>query len=351
MDAFPVASQAKSLIQWAAGDSKGAKQTQENFSKQCIVVSQVRSAVEAAKGDKEAARDTQKQFLSMVDGTVSAVPVVGHVKGAIHYATGNKEKGHAAMKASSRSTGVMIGGAAGFIAGGPVGAVAGGVTGGVAMDGIITGADSAKHKEFRPYGDFELVKDPKNPGKWCDVVGGKVIDGVVGSSAGAAASQIQPVVKARIDFQPSPGSAPPSWKVHTASCVTNAIVPGDATNAVLCTVSATDEDVVNNNANQNKETINKAINPTDYKHENEIEECQSKNSKSSDKHKKNGGVKKKIAKILRKKSDSDDENMKKENLLTVKDENSSHLNENEIIENSSNTKTIETHEKNSVFYI
>ena len=287
MDAFPVASQAKSLVQWVAGDSEGAKQTQENFSKQCIVVSQIRSAVEAAKGDREAAKDTQKQFLRMVDGTISGMPIIGHVKGIAHYATGNKEKGHTAMKASSRSAGVMIGGATGFLVGGPVGAVAGGVAGGVTMDGIITGADSARHMEFRPHGDFTLINDPKNPGKWCDVIGGKVIDGVVGSSAGSAAGQIQPAVEARIDFQlqPDPGNAPPSWKMHTATCVTNTIVPGDKTDAVLCTVSATD----NKDVEDEEENLN--IN----------DEINNNNNEKFKKPSKIGGIRNKFTDILKNK--------------------------------------------------
>lgn len=56
------------------------------------------------------------------------------------------------MKAASRSVGVIGGAVAGFFAGGPLGSMAGAVLGGAAMDGIITGVDSAVHHEYRPYG-------------------------------------------------------------------------------------------------------------------------------------------------------------------------------------------------------
>ena len=76
VDGIPIASQAKSALQWLWGDSEGALTTQENFSKRCLVVSQVRSAVEAYNGDQQAAWDTQAEFLSGLDG----IPLVGHAK-------------------------------------------------------------------------------------------------------------------------------------------------------------------------------------------------------------------------------------------------------------------------------
>jgi hypothetical protein len=56
------------------------------------------------------------------------------------------------MKSSSRTVGVIGGGVGGFLVGGPPGAIVGGVSGGAAMDGIITGVDSAVHDEYRPNG-------------------------------------------------------------------------------------------------------------------------------------------------------------------------------------------------------
>lgn len=139
MDWIPVLSQAKSLFQVVCGDAEGAKQTQENFIRQCPGVSQVTSAVQASTGYVEAARETKKEFLKTVGGVANGIPVVGHVKGVIHYACGDTEGGHQAMKSSSRTIGVIGGGVGGFVVGGPVGAFAGGIAGGAAMDAITTG--------------------------------------------------------------------------------------------------------------------------------------------------------------------------------------------------------------------
>jgi hypothetical protein len=152
MDAFPIVSQVKSLWQWIGGDSEGAKQTQENFSRRCIVVSQVRSAVHALAGNQEEARAVQTEFIKGLSSFTDGIPIVGHLKGGIHYAVGDKEGGENAMKSASRTTGTILGGIAGGLVGGPAGAIAGGITGGAVVDGLTTGIDSAVHGEFRPSG-------------------------------------------------------------------------------------------------------------------------------------------------------------------------------------------------------
>lgn len=63
VDAVPVASQLKSVVQASRGDREAAWQTQRRFTQQCIGASQVRSLVEASRGDMEAAAETQRQFL------------------------------------------------------------------------------------------------------------------------------------------------------------------------------------------------------------------------------------------------------------------------------------------------
>jgi Interferon-induced 6-16 family len=64
-DAIPFVSQCKSVAQLWRGDVWGALQTQNTFTKQCIVVSQLRSATEALCGNSAAARRTQQQFCSV----------------------------------------------------------------------------------------------------------------------------------------------------------------------------------------------------------------------------------------------------------------------------------------------
>merc|ERR1719410_691719 len=193
MDWIPVVSQVKSAVQAISGDLDGARKTQERFSMQCPVVSQVRSTVEAVSGDTEAAQRTQMEQLNMLNGVANAVPVVGHVKGAVHYACGDHEGGDAAMKASSRTTAVVGGGIGGFCIGGPVGAVAGGVAGGAAADGATTGIESGIKGKYCPNGTVASVTDACNAnganksGHIFDAVVGPVADGFTGYVAGNAA--------------------------------------------------------------------------------------------------------------------------------------------------------------------
>ena len=101
-DSVPVVSQTKSLVQAISGDTEGARRTQENFSRQCPVVSQARSLVEVSMGDPDAAAETQKQFVKGASDFADKVPVVGHIKGGIHYACGDREGGDKAMMHATR---------------------------------------------------------------------------------------------------------------------------------------------------------------------------------------------------------------------------------------------------------
>ena len=192
-DAFPIVSQTKSLVQWISGDSEGAKRTQENFSRQCPIISQARSAVEAISGDPDAALATQMECLNFASNFVDAVPVAGHIKGGCHYAWGDKEGGNNAMKAASRTTGAIVGGAGGFLVAGPPGAVAGGIAGAATMDGVTTGIDSAVHGEFRPAGFVQqganIAENPTDAGIWFDTGFMVVGDGLTGLAAGNSINQ------------------------------------------------------------------------------------------------------------------------------------------------------------------
>ena len=188
IDSLPLVSQGKSLVQWVGRDKEGAYRTQETFTRQCPVASQVRSAIEWYNGDSAAARQTQMEFLKGASAFVDGIPVMGHVKGVVHYFWGDKDGGHQAMKSASRTAGIIGGGAAGFLVGGPVGAVGGGVGGGFVMDGTTTVVDSAVHGEYRPAGTFanvtELINNPKDPGQWFDTVVTPGIDAFSGYAIG-----------------------------------------------------------------------------------------------------------------------------------------------------------------------
>lgn len=79
-----------------------------------------------------------------IEAPIDSTPVIGHIKGGIHLAAGDKERGEDIMKKASSGTAVVIGG----MLGGPAGAVGGKLMG----DQIITAVDSAVHGEFRPFG-------------------------------------------------------------------------------------------------------------------------------------------------------------------------------------------------------
>ena len=108
VDSLPVVSQVKSLGQAITGDTEGARQTQENFSRRCPVVSQARSLVEVSMGDADAAVETQRQFVQGMSDFVDRQPVIGHIKGGIHYAFGDRDGGDKAMMNATRGvTGIF----------------------------------------------------------------------------------------------------------------------------------------------------------------------------------------------------------------------------------------------------
>jgi hypothetical protein len=195
-DSIPVISQFKSLGQVIGGDSEGAKETQENFFYRNTfpVLSQLVSAGHAIAGDLQTAEDVQIQFALDTERAVDAIPIVGHIKGGIHYAAGDSEGGEQALKASSRSVGVALGGIAGFVAGGPVGAFAGGAAGGVVSDGIISGVDLlANGGDSKPYGyvktTLEIQKSKQENGsatgeQIATLVFTPIVDGIAGYTAG-----------------------------------------------------------------------------------------------------------------------------------------------------------------------
>ena len=187
-DAFPIVSQAKSLVQLIFRDSEGAKRTQENFSRQCPFISQARSAVEAISGDTDAAFATQIECLHWASNFVDAVPVAGHIKGVVHYACGDREGRDNAIKSASRTSGAMVGGVGGFLVAGPPGAFAGGIAGAATMDGVTSGIDSAVHGEFRPAGLVQqganIVENPTDAETWFDTGFMVVGDGLAGLAGG-----------------------------------------------------------------------------------------------------------------------------------------------------------------------
>jgi len=149
-----------------------------------------------------AGEETGKAAIGLLDGT----PVVGHLKGAIHYAVGDTEGGDQVMRSASRTIGVIGGGVVGIAGGGPAGMVAGGALGGAAADGIITGIESSIHGEFRPSGQIETVNRlATHTGDDQALVGSIVqglvttsLDGLTGFSTGTKVKANLPQIKATL---------------------------------------------------------------------------------------------------------------------------------------------------------
>ena len=136
--------------------------------------------VTLAKHTDESFYKSAKSVETSITGMANGVPVVGHIKGAVHYAMNDKEKGDEAMKTASRTVGVIAGGIIGSLAG-PVGAVSGGIAGGALMDGLTTGIESAVKKKFAPSGQIKAWHEVHKGREKADgmaIVGG-VVDGVM----------------------------------------------------------------------------------------------------------------------------------------------------------------------------
>lgn len=99
--------------------------------------------MQCLNGDNEAARNTQIKFLKSVELFVDSVPVAGHIKGGIHYAIGQKEKGHSAMKSASGTVVSITAGVGGTMVAGPIGGASSAVAASKLYDGLVTSLDTA----------------------------------------------------------------------------------------------------------------------------------------------------------------------------------------------------------------
>ncbi|CAF0925716.1 unnamed protein product [Didymodactylos carnosus] len=150
-------------------------------------IRKVTSKIQYATGDVDGALETQRQGAETISNIADGTPVVGHVKAAVHYATGDKESGDRAMISATRTTVVLAAGAVGM-AGGPVGAAAAGVAAGAAFDSAHTLATD------KPQGLCaavdNVVKNP-SPGNVFDTTLAPVGDAMTGMVGGNMAKNVQ----------------------------------------------------------------------------------------------------------------------------------------------------------------
>jgi len=88
---------------------------------------------------------------------LDSIPVVGHIKGVVHYATGDAEAGNDAMHSATRTSAVVGGAFVGTVTGGPLGGIAGAVGAGNAVDAGFTVVESIANDEWSPRGNIEAA--------------------------------------------------------------------------------------------------------------------------------------------------------------------------------------------------
>ncbi|KAF9500703.1 hypothetical protein BDN71DRAFT_1381516 [Pleurotus eryngii] len=152
-------------------------------------ISQIKSPVQVCTGDVDGARKTWNEFTDAwthhpgktIGDIVDGIPVVGHIKGIVHFAMGDTEEGIEAEESATRSLAVIGAAALAGATGGATLPVLAAVVAGVAADGITTGIESARHHKYDPQGMIgvgtNVVKDFSQ--KREDRLGGDVFDGVV----------------------------------------------------------------------------------------------------------------------------------------------------------------------------
>jgi hypothetical protein len=198
VDSLPVVAQVKSGFQLITGDVDGALRTTNNFLRTCPGVSQLTSVTQLVIGDVDGAAETQKLFLrstvDTVNGVLDSTPVVGHVKGLVHYAFEDEDGGNRAMKAATRTTLVMGAGAVGMLAGGPVGAVVAGIDAGLATDLTYMVAEEKPNGALCTAIDVLANQESPDSGQVFDALfgatAGVAMDGVAGYGGGKVAKEV-----------------------------------------------------------------------------------------------------------------------------------------------------------------
>ena len=206
IDSIPILSQTKALVQVISGDVDGAEETMTNFAETGIIASQVTSLVHAMDGDMEEARRVQEKFGKGMESLSESLPGVGHIKGAVHHALGQHDKGNQVFKSASGSVLTIPAAVGGTLACGPACGAAAAVAASHAYDGIVTGIDTAVNGPRadgspRLYGSLDsydrISKGKASVGEIFDTSAGIVMEGVGGAVGGKVIGKgWKPVAKA-----------------------------------------------------------------------------------------------------------------------------------------------------------
>lgn len=156
----------------------------EEYSETNALAAPIKGMVCKSQGDHKKANKIKDSYLNAASSCADGIPVVGHVKGIVHYAMGDKAKGHKSMEASTRNVAVLGAGIAtgGLGAGVALGAAAG-IGAGVAYDATATVIDDAVNGEDSTlHGSMALAQpDKMNPNELVGGIIGIAGDGLTGA--------------------------------------------------------------------------------------------------------------------------------------------------------------------------
>jgi len=166
--------------------AKGAGNAWKDYTETNLIAATVNINHKIEIGDEEGADEVAKKLGKAFENVADSTPIVGHIKGIVHYCKGDTEKGNKCMESATRNTAVL---GAGMVTGGAslsVGWGAGaGVGTGIVYDGIATGIDKGVNgNEASNRGVFGL-KDAANsddPNQFFGVLMGPVGDAMSGAS-------------------------------------------------------------------------------------------------------------------------------------------------------------------------
>eukprot|EP00158_Paraphelidium_tribonemae_P010252 Partr_v1_DN41645_c0_g1_i1_m5682 putative NA len=110
IDFVPVVSQIKSAFMASTGDQAGALKVQEAFVVGCPVISQVTSLVQWVAGNSKAARETQQHQVAVFEKAAAVTPGVGHVLGVCYQISGDWEKARKTYNMAFKSSATVAAG-------------------------------------------------------------------------------------------------------------------------------------------------------------------------------------------------------------------------------------------------
>lgn len=135
----------------------------EEYTKTNLLAAPVNMFVQTVNGDTKQLNQIQDSFCNAAQDLMDGIPVVGHVKGVVHYAMGDNEKGHRSMESATRTTAVVgVGIATGGLGAGLAVGAAAGIGTGFAYDGTATAIDYAVNgNDAHLHGSIALARADK----------------------------------------------------------------------------------------------------------------------------------------------------------------------------------------------